>query len=474
MSDFGTLLEATLRNATVERGRIRYVGGRAFVDHSDARKERFPFDSVGQALRHAAWDSESRFLAESAQVKVPSEALDNLADGLRAIVWDYIDSETDELGHTFPIADGSSRSMTFLRTGLAAQTYKSSSVKFARALVRASLVLGSERVAELVGDWEAGRPLSVQTAAILTGVGVADDIQLPVGVSVRTLPSISDALPLWVPRTIRIPVVDLLEATVLTVDSTISPPLYQPRSILGSRPEVQVRSAAGLRSISAFCDALALTSGEYVRAKLFWNGYGELSALGPKADSLTWRSGELVNEHWTERGTSTDGSTGVVKLLRRKPTPPLLSAAELQQAWEIHADLEKLKAGDSRFRTAFERWLRSRRPDLSLHDHFIDLRVALEALYLNNSAGESTYRLSTRLAWHLGTTVAKRKEAFTLAQDFYRRASRIIHGAAVDDSDADIQLLQEAADLCRQGMLARLESGRPDWDALTLGDSAEA
>ncbi len=474
MSDFGTLLETTLRDATVEQGRIRYGGGRAFVDLSDARQERFPFESVGQALRHAAWDSENRFLAESARVDVPSEALDNLADGLRAIMRDYIDRETDKLGHAFPIADGSPRSTTFLSTGLAAHIYESSTVKFARALVRASLALGSARVAELVGAWEAGRPLSVQTSAILTGVGVADDLVLPVGVSVRTLPSVSDALPLWVPRTTRLPVVDLLEATVLRVDSTISPPLYQPRANLGARPEVQVRSAAGLRSISAVCDALALTSGEYVRAKLFWNGYGELSALGPQADSLTWRSRDPVGEHWTERGTRTDGSTGVVTLLRRKPTPPLLSAAELQQAWEIHADLEKRKAGDPRFRTAFDRWLRARRPDLSLSDHFIDLRVALEALYLNTNAGESTYRLSTRLAWHLGTTPAERREKFTLAQDFYRRASGIVHGAAVDDSDADSQLLQGAADLCRQGILVYLEAGPPDWDALTLGDVAEA
>ncbi len=164
----------------------------------------------------------------------------------------------------------------------------------------------------------------------------------------------------------------------------------------------------------------------------------------------------------------------MVTLLRRKPTPPLLFWHELQQAWEIHAGLGELNASDPRFRTAFNRWLRAQRPDLSLSEHFIDLRVALEALHMNDNMGESTNSLSIRLAWHLGTTPAERRELFALARDFYRRASRIVHGAVVDGSDVDIQLLQQASDLCRRAILAYLKSDPPNWDALTVGEEAEA
>ena len=124
---------------------------------------------------------------------------------------------------------------------------------------------------------------------------------------------------------------------------------------------------------------------------------------------------------------------------------------------------------DLRFKMAINRWLRSRRPDLSLADHFIDLRVALEALYLSDSSGELSFRLSTRLAWHIGSSPDERKALSELTRRFYSRASRVVHGSDLGDADGDRRLLDQASDLCRHGLLAYVTDAPPDWDSVVFG-----
>ena len=105
-------------------------------------------------------------------------------------------------------------------------------------------------------------------------------------------------------------------------------------------------------------------------------------------------------------------------------------------------------------------------------DKFIELRIALEALYLQGKGtrGEMGFRLANYGAWHLGADFAERRKYRTLLSRVYREASGAVHTAEVADTEANRELLSEAQDLCRMGILKRLDEGKaPDWDELILG-----
>ncbi len=469
LSQLGTQLETALQTSTVTQGRVRYVAGQAFVDSSEARAEQYPFTTLKQTNRDATWDSEQRLLAESLRINVSPDALSALVACLRQLLENYIDKAADRIGHGFPIVGGSHGYTRALRSGLATRSYETPLSRFAESLVRASIAIGSERVAQLIGAWMDGGPLRMHTSAILSGVAVAEEITLPQGLAVRMLPRVSELLPLSVPRTTNLPVMDLLGATVLTIDSTIDPPLFRPGSGTDRASEVEFRAADQFRSVRAFCDALAVISGQFVRPKRFWVDYGEIAVFGPRDRSLVWGAGEPFSEPWRETVVHTDASTGVVTLRRRAPEPPLLSESDVHAAWAIHASLEERKANHPRFKTAIDRWLRSRRPDLSPADHFIDLRVALEALYLGDASGRLRFRLSTRLAGHLGTSPDERKQLYETVGTFYARASRVVHGSDNGDADDDRRLLEQTSDLCRRGLLAYVRDAPSDWDTLVFG-----
>ena len=125
----------------------------------------------------------------------------------------------------------------------------------------------------------------------------------------------------------------------------------------------------------------------------------------------------------------------------------------------------------SRFRVAVNRWARSVIVDADAVDRAIDLRIALEALYLDSDTGELGFRLSTTCARHLGSTLEERREIWTDIRDFYSQASRVVHGTGdLGAGNQEIPGLERARELCRKGILKILKSGeRPVWRDLLLG-----
>ena len=61
------------------------------------------------------------------------------------------------------------------------------------------------------------------------------------------------------------------------------------------------------------------------------------------------------------------------------------------------------------------------RPSLAIVDRLIELRIALEALYLKDFANEKSQEMRFRLAligdWHLGETYAKRLQIREVLRD---------------------------------------------------------
>ena len=108
---------------------------------------------------------------------------------------------------------------------------------------------------------------------------------------------------------------------------------------------------------------------------------------------------------------------------------------------------------------AIERWSRSKRSMSSLEDSFIDLRIALEALFLkdftNEYSQEMRFRLALFGAWYLGTDFQERMTIRKTLRDAYDRASGVVHAGELkgdkESHEVDRELLSSAQDLCRRG-----------------------
>ena len=66
--------------------------------------------------------------------------------------------------------------------------------------VRASVVLGPERVVELLTKWESGQPIPFTSYVILSGVSVEQPLEIVRGVHLETTPKSSDQILAQLPR----------------------------------------------------------------------------------------------------------------------------------------------------------------------------------------------------------------------------------------------------------------------------------
>ena len=110
----------------------------------------------------------------------------------------------------------------------------------------------------------------------------------------------------------------------------------------------------------------------------------------------------------------------------------------------------------------------------SIADRFIDLRIALESLYLkdfpNGYRQEMRFRLALFGAWYLGTDFGDRKRILKRLREAYDAASGAVHSGDLDFSVENQKLLSDGQDLCRRGILKLLSEGPPpNWGDLILG-----
>ena len=139
----------------------------------------------------------------------------------------------------------------------------------------------------------------------------------------------------------------------------------------------------------------------------------------------------------------------------------------------LNAVIETLRSvGEKRkgLDVAIRRWIRSKR-GMSTFDQLIDLRIALEALYLKDSgSGEMSYRMATRGAWHLSGDRDERVEYSKTLKEAYSLASRVIHASEKPTDEKDLTVLKAGQDACRRGILKMLTEGEPDnWDHIEFG-----
>ena len=113
------------------------------------------------------------------------------------------------------------------------------------------------------------------------------------------------------------------------------------------------------------------------------------------------------------------------------------------------------------------RWVKSKRP-CSVEDSLIELRVALEATYIEQR-GKLRLRTALHGATHTAKSVVERRHAQETLKAVYDDASTVVHGGTLEDEVQSCRRLEAAQRICRRSILKILNDGRvPDWTELVL------
>ena len=375
-------------------------------------------------------------LVLSAEPRVRDDLRAQLTRSLRTLLSRYI--LYDNIGH---IIQGVVSSTGFPVTS------------FALDLVMAASILGPERVTQLLLGWVNGEPFPYRTCAVLSGVSVADPLEMHGGVRFENAPE----TPYVAPDHLAFSAIQsfggmpAMRTVIVTIECEMKPALNNPGDHIGEPEHTSSYGPVSELLLDALCEALSLACNDHVSWRTMWPEYGDLKAFGKIGLSRIHR---LLPD-----SASTLSRTE-------------MSQQQVQQACPLFVKRVDDRNAKSGLDLGINRWMASKRRT-SYADQFIELHIALEALYLKQGEreGEKRFRLATHGAWHLGSNFEQRAKYHKTLRDTYDRASAAVHAGELKDTKETRELLAAAQDLCRKGILKRLyESEEPNWNELILGN----
>ncbi len=384
---------------------------------------------------HTRGDPTGQYMVNTAKVVVPDALLAGLVERLDPELQAYIEPDTQRIG----------TGLVSLMGG-ALDSAEPKVTDFARTLVRAAAMLGSARAVRILRGWIAGEPYHYRMMVLLTGVRCEQPLALEEGVRVTQLPTAGSSADLapYLPSSLvsqGISVLDFLGRAVLSIDGTAGPALYRPTRVQGDEPDRNLQQVWAGGQIPCFMtnkwrerfsEVLSLACDHYVIWTHIWRNVGDIQAF-----SLSGHGYESHDVHF--RGDA-------VRLTREHLEDA--RALDNQRSACTHCG----KYPDM----AIRRWVRSKRPDTTITDRFIDLRIALESLYLpNKPQTELRFRLALLGAWHLGTDFEERRRYFKLLKKAYDLGSAAVHAGHVEDTQDNRKNLFDAQRACRTAILKR-------------------
>ena len=168
---------------------------------------------------------------------------------------------------------------------------------------------------------------------------------------------------------------DYLGLSLLTVQLSAAPALFRPGPDARDG-RVHASSGDGV-NFDLLCGALSLQANDHVSAGSIWHEYPDAAPFC-LATNETW--GPVGDNRLRARDmarSSHDLSAGAVTITPSKDAPPLCLDEE-----ELLRIVDALRRADRKLRIAVGRWRRFMRSWVRLEESYIDLRIALEALYL--------------------------------------------------------------------------------------------
>ena len=475
MESVEQILDYILEQSQFDLGYLETLGGQPSRSWASRPGEVISVHELRELLSGEDSGTADRAGAREARLVCPEDTLSLLVDHLQVLLNDFVDAENDTIGHAFPRVsnDLAKETETLQADGLCATSCITALDVFARALVKGSALVGSTRVGSLLAGWVEGRSVRYRTCAILNGINIKVALEPVPGIRITPLPWSSDELPDDLPFLSSCAPEDYLGRTIIYLDIEATPPLYRPGPDEVRQP-VHASSTC-IADVDAVCEALALESDDFVDVAFQWNDYGELREVFPTRNSSTWaRSGSsLRSQSKPGWGKSVDFQTGVVTLSPGEHTLSDLDQSELGNT--IRSLMEPKYKGT---RISATRLIKSKDSHQDLVDQFVDLRMALELLFLkdftNEQSQEMRFRLSLIGAWFMGQDFEDRRRIRKVLRDAYDTASGAVHTGNVAFTDDNRELLANAQQLCREGILKLLRDGPPsDWGDLALGPAGD-
>ena len=403
---------------------------------------------------------EGRNVQVSIRQHAPEELMSGLLEVLRGELEPFIDPGTGRIGHTFPIEGGSAVQTTRADGRLFWFEYHSELRDFARALVQAAAVMGEQSVTGAIAGWCQGQPVEIRMATVVSGLHLSEtvaprgDIELvPLGLSTAELPR----LPMFQGDD----AINYLGLTLVRLAVRATPAVFRPNAE-GKVGTIRSRSACGV-NLELLRDVLSLVANRSVALSRMWLEYPGAWGFclsGPTSTSGTDRP---KPRKWKEM------RSGAGPTLIKLPDDAMADSVDPR---EVDSTIDAMLGANRKLKIAVDRWRLSMADDAKLEDRYIDLRIALEAIYLkdfiNEHSQEMRFRLALFGAWHLGADLEGRRSIRRALRDAYDTASKAVHEGELPK--AMKPTLSTAQDLCRRGILKLLREGPPDdWGDLLLG-----
>ena len=406
------------------------------------RMGKIGWNDYRRLVRTKRWDDSTWMLWGASRLEIKDVHVAELVARLEPVLAEFVHTGTGRIGNGL-----------FLLLGGLGTWAHPTVAEFARTLIRGAVGFGARQAAARLLGWVNGEPLRFRISALLEGADIDEDLQLAEGIRVWKLPNSSADFPASLPSPflyMAAPVADFMGGVVMSIDCEMSPSLYRPgEDEVGrmSSRSGEFRMVSGKvpnLSLDNFCESVSLACNGCVDWFVQWRDLGSLEAF-------------------------TDTSLGVGWKIRSGARRTKVSQASLNEALKIHHARHAGGGQRESLELAIRRWIRSKRSETDL-DQLIELRIALEAMYEIGGMNEEGFRIATYGAWHLGENFEQRHAFRETFRKAYSDSSSAVHGGKLKSAAKDPKLISSAQDICRNGILKRLEeTEKPKWDEMILG-----
>ena len=320
---------------------------------------------------------------------------------------------------------------------------------FVIRLTRAIAILGAKPVIELLDGWLNGEKISFKQYLYIHGISVTKVMKITETVEIQPFTVyqqyIKDLFGLQ----------DFPEGALCSITRTENTPFL--KLISDNFDKIgRKTSISNINNVFALCDVLSLETGYRMNAVTSWCEPGELQLF---CNSIVSDRHILSDESVFFKSEDTDICA-------------IITSKEVQHALKLQQSVNKFKINQENLKKAISCWRASMRLSRGIWDHAINLRVALEALYLSDitNTGEFGFRLASRCAWHLGANHAEREEIFIQCRNFYGIASKAVHGNNIKIKGNEVAIVAKARENCRLGILKSIFDDKVyNWNKIIIG-----
>ncbi len=259
MQDLSELIASILEQTTFDMGRTEITHDFQIITHYSSRpEETISPERLRKIYERNRWGDEEYARARSADLIAPEQLMSQLADQLRLFLENYINPETDRIGHAFPINGRTTSQHSLVRGAREQHTeYVSSVDDFTKGIIKGATILGVEHVTHLLSQWRLGNPLAYRRSTIVNGLTVNEPFSPRKDIHIVPLPLSTDQLPSYLPTRNDVPGKDYLGRAVLSLDVSASPTLFRPKFRPNTTPAEQTVHTEQTVDFDTVCLALS-------------------------------------------------------------------------------------------------------------------------------------------------------------------------------------------------------------------------